>query len=68
MISIKPMGLTFTPFISYHEINVRENDLLDDAWGLKSEFGDVIQLLDEYKPDPGSEMVSSLIELFKEPK
>lgn len=59
------MGLTSTPFISYHEINVNETDLLDDAWGLKSGLSDVIQLLDEYKPEPGSKLISSLVELVR---
>ena len=68
MINLKPMGLTSTPFISYHEINVSETDLLDDAWGLNTGFCDVIQLLDEFEPEPGSELVGSLIELTRELK
>jgi hypothetical protein len=68
MINLKPMGLIFTPFISYHEINVSETDLLDDAWGLNTDFCDVIQLLDEYKPEPGSKLISSLIEHTRELK
>ena len=66
MINIKPMGLISTPFISYHEIDVSETDLLDDAWGLNTGYSDVIQLLDEYKPEPGSELISSLIEHARE--
>jgi hypothetical protein len=63
-----PMGLIFTPFISYHEIDVSETDLLDDAWGINTGYSDVIQLLDEYKPEPGSELISSLIGLTRELK
>ena len=68
MINLKPMGLISTPFISYHEINVSETDLLDDAWGLNTDYSDVIQLLDEYRPEPGSELISSLIEHTRELK
>jgi hypothetical protein len=68
MINSKPMGLISTPFISYHEIDVRETDILDDAWGLNTGYSDVIQLLGEYKPEPGNELISSLIELTRELK
>jgi hypothetical protein len=46
---MKPMGLNSTPFISYHEINVDEIDLIEDAWGFNSEFCDVIELLGQIK-------------------
>jgi hypothetical protein len=63
-----PMGLTSTPFLSYHEINTKETDLLEDAWGLYSDFGDVIRLLEEYKLTPEEHLISSLIEHFREMK
>jgi hypothetical protein len=62
------MGIISTPFISYHEINVKETDLLEDAWGLNSVFSDVIQFLGEYKPEPGNQLISSLIELVRDAK
>ena len=62
------MGLTSTPYLSYHEINVNETDLLEDAWGLDSQYSDVIQFLGEYKPEPGKELISSLIELVRDLK
>ena len=62
------MGLTSTQFISYHEINVKETDLLDDAWGLSSGYSDVIQFLGEYKPEPGIKLISGLIELVRDQK
>jgi hypothetical protein len=68
MIIVKPMGLTSTPFISYHEINVKETDLLEDAWGINSGYSDVIQFLGEYKPEPGMQMISRLIELIRDLK
>ena len=66
MIIIKPMVITSTPFISYPEINVKETDLLEDAWGFYSDYGDVIQFLGEYKPEPGNKLISSLIELVRD--
>ena len=68
MKNVKPMGLISTPFISYHEINVKETDLLEDAWGLNSVYSDVIQFLGEYKPEPENELISRLVELISEYK
>jgi hypothetical protein len=62
------MGLTSTPFISYHDINVRETDLFEDAWGLNSCNSDVIRLLEEYKPEPRKLLICRLIELIREQK
>jgi len=61
------MGLTSTPFISYHDINVEGTDLYEDAWGLNSGYCDVIHLLGELKPEPGDHLISQLIELIREP-
>jgi hypothetical protein len=66
MINVKPMGLTSTPLISYHDINVKETDLFEDAWGLNSGYCDVIQFLGEYKPEPGKQLVNNLIELIRD--
>jgi hypothetical protein len=62
------MDLNSTPFISYHEIDTKETDLLEDAWGLNSGFGDVIQLLGDYEPIPEEDLISSLIDHFREIK
>jgi hypothetical protein len=67
MKDIKPMGSTSTPFISYHEIDVKETDLLEDAWGLNSGFSDVIEFLGEFNFEPGDELISRVIELLSEP-
>jgi hypothetical protein len=40
-----PMEITSTHFISYREINVRNLDLIEDAWGLNAQFADVMSLL-----------------------
>jgi hypothetical protein len=58
---MKPMGLISTKFISYHEIKVRHIDLFEDAWGLNSEFCDVIGLLRQVKPTPGKRLTKRLI-------
>jgi hypothetical protein len=68
MINVKPMELISTPFISYRDINVAETDLLEDAWGLNSGYDDVIRVLNEYKPEPGTELISSLVELVRNTK
>jgi hypothetical protein len=62
------MGLTSTPFIAYHEINVNETDLYEDAWGLNSDYCDVIQFLGELKPEPGEHLINLLIEHISYPK
>jgi len=62
---MKPMGSNSTPFISYHDIKVHEIDLLEDAWGLNSEFSDVIELLRQLKPEPERRLTTSLIEKIR---
>lgn len=68
MKNAKPMVLISTPFVAYHEIVVKETDLLEDAWGLNSVYSDVIQFLGEYKPEPENELISRLVELISEYK
>jgi hypothetical protein len=58
----KPMGLISTPFISYHDIKVNDLDLFEDAWGLNTEFGDVINILELLKPVPGKRLTKRLID------
>ena len=57
----RPMGLNSTPFLSYHDIKTEDIDLIDDAFGLKAEFHDVINLLGKVKPVPGKRLTKSLI-------
>ncbi len=56
------MVLTSTHFISYHNIKVNNVDLFEDAWGLNSEFSDVIHLLRQIRIVPGRRLTKSLIE------
>ena len=62
---MKPMGLISTPFISYQKIKVTDADLFEDAWGLRSEFSDVITLLGMIKPVPGKRLTKKLIEIIR---
>jgi hypothetical protein len=62
---MKPMGLTSTPFISYHEIKVKDLDLFEDAWGINSEYSDVINLLRQIKAVPGKRLTKRLIEKIR---
>jgi hypothetical protein len=57
----KPMGLISTPFVSYRDIKVKHLDLFEDAWGINSEFCDVIDLLNLVKPVPGRRLTKRLI-------
>ena len=60
-----PMGLISTQFVSYHKIKVNKVDLFEDAWGINSEFRDVIEFLDQLKPVPGRRMTKNLIEKIR---
>jgi hypothetical protein len=59
------MELNSTPFISYHNIKVKDVDLFEDAWGLNSEFCDVIDLLRQIKAVPGRRLTIRLIEKIR---
>jgi len=56
------MGLNSTPFLSYHDIRTEDIDLIEDAFGLSSEFHDVIAFLREIKSVPGNRLTQSLIQ------
>ena len=58
---MKPMGITFTQFISYHEIKTRDIDLFEDAFGVYNEFYDVIDTLKQLKPVASNQMTRKLI-------
>ena len=62
---MKPMVLLSTPFLSYQEIRVTDEDLFEDAWGFRSEFSDVIELLGMIKPVPGKRLTKKLIEIIR---
>lgn len=61
-----PMDLTSTPFITYQEINVDETDLFEDAWGIRSEFSDVLNFLGSVDADPGDCLVERILGYISE--
>jgi hypothetical protein len=62
---MKPMVLVSTQFITLKDIKVDEIDLIEDAWGLNSEFSDVIDLLREMNPVPERCLTTSLIQKIR---
>ena len=62
---MKPMELFSTQFISYDDIRVEEIELIEDAWGMKSEFYDVFTLLGQVNTAPGPQLTSKLIEKIR---
>jgi len=55
------MGLNSTPFLSYRDIKTDKIDLFEDAFGIYSQFSDVIGLLNMVKPVPGKRLTRRLI-------
>jgi hypothetical protein len=62
---MKPMVIISTPFIKYHEIKVEEIDIYDDAWGLNTEFCDVIGLLRNINVVPERSLTTNLIKKIR---
>jgi hypothetical protein len=62
---MKPMVLISTPFIKYHDIKVEEIDLYEDAWGLYSEFCDVIDLFRNNIAIPERSLTADLIKKIR---
>ena len=62
---MKPMVIISTPFITYQDIKVKEIDLVEDAWGLNSEYWDVIELLRQINPVPERCLTTNLIKKIR---
>jgi hypothetical protein len=61
------MGLTSTPFLTYHEIQVDKIDIYDDAYGFYQEFGEVFNLLEQVVlPVPKKRLTNRLIERVRQ--
>ena len=60
-----PMGKTSTQFISYREINVKNLDLIEDAWGLNARFADVMALLRKAEAGPVEALTEKLIDKIR---
>ncbi len=58
---MKPMVYKSTPFLSYYDISTIEIDIIEDAFGIKSEFHDVISLLGLVESPPGNNLTKNLI-------
>jgi hypothetical protein len=58
---MKPMGLSSTHFLSYHEIKTEGIDIYDDAFGFQQQFDDVIGYLKQVKPVPEKRLTRRLI-------
>lgn len=55
------MDFNSTQFISYSKIDVDEIDLYEDAYGLNTEFIDVMEFLGGLKAEPGKSLTDELI-------
>lgn len=64
--TLRPMAKISTQFLSYHEIQVDDIDLYEDAFGFSQEFGDVFKLLDRLKPVPKKKLTERLIERVRQ--
>jgi len=60
------MGLTSTHLIAYSEIEVIDIDLFEDAFGIKSEFYDVIAFLKMAAFEPGKDLIKKLMDRIRE--
>lgn len=59
------MGLTSTPFLSYHSIKTDGIDLYEDAFGLYQQFSDVLGYLKQVKPVPDNRLALRLIKKIR---
>lgn len=59
------MGIISTQFITYSDIKIQNIDLIEDAWGLNSEFCDVIELLRHIKVEPEKKLTKKLIDKIR---
>jgi hypothetical protein len=63
---MKPVIDALTPFISYSDVDVREVDLYDDAWGFIAQFPDVMRALSLAEPSPSMSLIVGLLEKIEE--
>jgi hypothetical protein len=62
---MKPMDLISTPLITFSDIKVENIDLIEDAWGLNSEFCDVIDMLHLIKAVPARCLTRNLMKKLR---
>lgn len=56
------MGLTSTQIVTYREINVKDADLIEDAFGINCDFNDVVGFLRKVRFEPGDALTKRLID------
>jgi len=56
------MGLNSTHIITYREINVKDADLIEDAFGFNYDFNDVVSFLRKVRIEPGEALTKRLID------
>jgi len=56
------MGLTSTQIVTYREINVKDADLIEDAFGFNYDFIDVVSFLRKVRIEPGEVLTKRLID------
>jgi hypothetical protein len=59
------MGLNSTPFLSYHDIDVKNIDLFEDAWNLNSCYNDVLSVLSHLEPVSDSCITYRLLKIIR---
>ena len=59
------MGLISTQPIAYSEIEVKNIDLFEDAFSIRSEFSDVIVFLKTASFEPGKDLLKKLSDRIK---
>ena len=60
------MGLIFTQLVAYSEIEVNDTDLFEDAFGIRTEFSDIIDLLKTASFEPDKDLVKRLMGRIRE--
>lgn len=56
------MGLTSTQIVTYREIDVKDADLIEDAFGFNCDFNDVVACLRKVRFEPGEAITKRLID------
>ncbi|MFN8241668.1 MAG: hypothetical protein U0X39_13075 [Bacteroidales bacterium] len=62
------MVITSTPYLTCGQISTGSTDILEDAYGLKSEYADVYEFLGNETATPGDELVNKLLILISNGK
>lgn len=62
---MKPMGINSTPFLTLSQIETKNIDLFEDAFGLYATFTEVIALIETNRPEPDERLIISLLEKIR---